>query len=77
MGEVMRAARRDALPADAIFCNGAGNFATWVHRFSPLPRTSARSSRRPRARWATACRRRSAPSALDPERTVVAFAGDG
>ena len=35
------------------------------------------TSRRPPARWATACRRRSASSALYPERTVVCFAGDG
>jgi len=24
---------REALPGDTIVCNGAGNFATWVHRF--------------------------------------------
>ncbi len=24
---------RDVLPADAIICNGAGNFASWIHRF--------------------------------------------
>ena len=23
----------EVLPADAIICNGAGNYATWVHRF--------------------------------------------
>ena len=38
---------------------------------------SARSSRRPRARWATACRPRSAPSGSIPDRMVVCFAGDG
>jgi len=26
----------DTLPADTIVCNGAGNFATWVHRFWPF-----------------------------------------
>lgn len=24
---------RDRLPADAIICNGAGNFAAWIHRY--------------------------------------------
>jgi thiamine pyrophosphate-dependent acetolactate synthase large subunit-like protein len=28
---------RDNLPADAILCNGAGNYAAWIHRFFPLP----------------------------------------
>jgi len=35
MGGVM-ATLREALPANAILCNGAGNFATWVHRFWPF-----------------------------------------
>lgn len=32
MGAVMQHLR-EVLPADTIFCNGASNFATWVHRF--------------------------------------------
>ncbi|MDE2016588.1 MAG: thiamine pyrophosphate-binding protein [Hyphomicrobiales bacterium] len=32
LGAVM-AWLRDALPADAILCNGAGNYASWIHRF--------------------------------------------
>jgi acetolactate synthase-1/2/3 large subunit len=32
MAEVM-AHLRTLLPADTIVCNGAGNFATWIHRF--------------------------------------------
>src|SRR2546421_319454 len=24
---------RDRLPADAIICNGAGNYSAWIHRF--------------------------------------------
>ena len=35
MGEVMQHLK-EVLPADTIFCNGAGNFATWVHRFWPF-----------------------------------------
>jgi len=31
-GDVM-AWLRDRLPADAIICNGAGNFASWIHRY--------------------------------------------
>ena len=60
-----------------IITNGAGNFSVWVHRFYRYPPLRHRSSRRSPARWATACRRRSALKRLDPERTVVCFAGDG
>ena len=35
MDEVM-AHLRETLPADTILCNGAGNFATWAHRFWPF-----------------------------------------
>ncbi len=35
MGAVMQHLRA-TLPADTIVCNGAGNFATWVHRFWPF-----------------------------------------
>ena len=35
MGQVMQHLK-DVLPADTIFCNGAGNFATWIHRFWPF-----------------------------------------
>ncbi len=31
-GEVM-GWLRDRLPADAVICNGAGNFASWIHRY--------------------------------------------
>ena len=58
MAEVVRDCSQH-LPADTIFTNGAGNFAGWLHRFyryHGLRHAAARSSRRPRARWATACR---------------------
>lgn len=64
------------LPADAIVCNGAGNYATWLHRFhryrhfrSQLaPTSGAMGYGVPAAIGA---------KALYPNRTVVAFAGDG
>ncbi|WP_407521166.1 thiamine pyrophosphate-binding protein [Methylobacterium oryzisoli] len=67
---------REALPADAILCNGAGNFATWVHRFWPFrafdgqlaPTSGSMGYGVPAA---VAAKR------LLPERTVVAVAGDG
>ncbi|AQH02446.1 thiamine pyrophosphate-binding protein [Burkholderia sp. KK1] len=64
------------LPADAILCNGAGNYATWLHRFfrfrqfgTQLAPTSGSMGYGTPA--AVAAKR------LYPERTVVAFAGDG
>jgi acetolactate synthase-1/2/3 large subunit len=75
MGEVM-AHLRKALPADTIFCNGAGNFSTWLHRFWPFrtygtqlaPTSGSMGYGVPAAVGAKRIR---------PERTVVAFAGDG
>jgi acetolactate synthase-1/2/3 large subunit len=65
-----------ALPRDAIVCNGAGNYAIWVHRFlrfngfgTQLAPTSGSMGYGVPA--AVGAKR------LMPERTVVAFAGDG
>ena len=75
MGAVMQHLR-DVLPANTIFCNGAGNFATWVHRFWPfttyasqLAPTSGSMGYGPPA--GVGAKR------LWPEREVVIFAGDG
>jgi acetolactate synthase-1/2/3 large subunit len=64
------------LPRDAIVCNGAGNYATWVHRFyrfegfgTQLAPTSGSMGYGVPA--AVGAKR------VFPERTVVAFAGDG
>lgn len=67
---------RGALPADAIICNGAGNFATWVHRFYRLRRFGTQLAPNSGSMGygvpaAVAAKR------LHPERTVVAFSGDG
>ena len=67
-------------PADAIITNGAGNFATWAHRFWPYagiescdksqlaPTSGAMGYGVPAAVMA---------SIVAPERTVINFAGDG
>lgn len=66
----------DHLPPDAIVCNGAGNFTTWVHRFyryrrlgSQLAPTSGSMGYGFPAAVAA--------KLIHPERTVVCFAGDG
>ena len=74
-GEVVKALR-DRLPEDAIICNGAGNYATWLHRYLRLrgrmlqlaPTSGTMGYGLPAAVLA---------KRQFPERTVVAFAGDG
>ena len=66
----------EVLPDDAIICNGAGNYATWVHRFYHFnqyatqlaPTSGSMGYGVPAAVGA---------QRLYPDRTVVAFAGDG
>jgi acetolactate synthase-1/2/3 large subunit len=73
--EVMQTLARVA-PADSIITNGAGNFATWAHRFwryaglrTQLASTSgAMGYGVPAAVAASVCA---------PERTVICVAGDG
>ena len=67
---------RDALPADTIVCNGAGNFSGWVHRYwrynswpSQLAPTNGSMGYGLPAAVAAARR--------FPERQVLAVAGDG
>jgi acetolactate synthase I/II/III large subunit len=75
MGEVMRLLR-DTLPADAILTNGAGNYAIWLHRFyryrqlgnQLAPTNGSMGYGVPAA---------IAAKLAHPERTVIAFAGDG
>ena len=64
------------LPEDAIVCNGAGNYATWVHRFYKFRRFGTQLAP------TSGSMGYGVPAAvgakrLYPERTVVAFAGDG
>jgi len=65
-----------SLPAETIFCNGAGNFAAWLHRFHHhrqlgtqlAPISGAMGYGVPAG---------IAASILHPERQVVVLAGDG
>jgi acetolactate synthase-1/2/3 large subunit len=67
---------RESLPADAILANGAGNYASWLHRFYMYrgyptllgPTSGAMGYGVPAA---------IAAKLLYPSRTVVACAGDG
>jgi len=69
-------ALRELAPTDTILTNGAGNFATWAHRFwryGPMrtqlaPTSGAMGYGIPAAVAASICH---------PDRTVVCFAGDG
>ena len=67
---------RDTLPQDTIICNGAGNFSIWVHRFWRYRRYGTQlapiSGSMGYGVPAAICMKR-----LVPQRTVVAFAGDG
>ena len=75
MGQVMEHLRA-VLPEDTVFCNGAGNFATWVHRFWPFrgwgtqgaPTSGSMGYGLPAG---------VAAKQVFPEREVVVFAGDG
>jgi acetolactate synthase I/II/III large subunit len=67
---------RERLPADAVICNGAGNFSIWIHRYyrfrafgSQLAPTSGSMGYGVPA--VVMAKRQ------HPERIVVAFAGDG
>jgi acetolactate synthase-1/2/3 large subunit len=66
----------ERLPEDAIICNGAGNYAVWVHRFwryrrfrtELAPTSGSMGYGLPAA---------VAAKHLHPNRPVIAFAGDG
>jgi len=65
-----------ALPRDTIITNGAGNYATWAHRFWRY------GAMRTQLAPTSGAMGYAVPSAVGakivaPERTVVAFAGDG
>jgi acetolactate synthase I/II/III large subunit len=75
LGEVV-AALREKLPPDAVICNGAGNFSVWVHRYARYRRYGTQLAP------ISGSMGYGVPAAigmarLEPERTVIAFAGDG
>ena len=75
LGEIV-AGLRDRLPADAVICNGAGNFSIWVHRYTRYRRYGTELAP------ISGSMGYGVPAAigmqrLAPERMVIAFAGDG
>jgi acetolactate synthase-1/2/3 large subunit len=75
LGEII-VALRDKIPADAVICNGAGNFSVWVHRYARYRRYGSELAP------ISGSMGYGVPAAigmkrLAPERTVIAFAGDG
>jgi len=75
MGPIM-AWIEENTPEDTIFTNGAGNYATWVHRFHRFRRFATQAAPTSGSMGyglpaAVAAKR------LFPEREVVCFAGDG
>jgi acetolactate synthase-1/2/3 large subunit len=69
-------ALRERLPDDAIFTNGAGNFATWLHRFNRFRRLGTQAAP------TSGSMGYGVPAAIAaklrfPDRPVVAFSGDG
>lgn len=75
MGEVMRHIR-ETLPEGATLCNGAGNYATWVHRFYPYP--DLLSQLAPTSGAMGYGLPAAVAAALEcPDRRVLCFGGDG
>ncbi|QTK80985.1 thiamine pyrophosphate-binding protein [Agrobacterium tumefaciens] len=64
------------VPEDAIFTNGAGNYATWVHRFHRFRRFSTQSAPTSGS-MGYGLPAAVAAKHLFPEREVICFAGDG
>ncbi|MBC6983589.1 thiamine pyrophosphate-binding protein [Caulobacter sp. 17J80-11] len=66
----------EVLPKDAIICNGAGNFAAWLHRF--IRHRSFRTQLAPTSgAMGYGFPAAIAAKLVHPERDVVCFAGDG
>ncbi|TMJ99094.1 MAG: thiamine pyrophosphate-binding protein [Alphaproteobacteria bacterium] len=75
LGEII-VGLREKLPPDAVICNGAGNFSIWVHRYARYRRYGTQLAP------ISGSMGYGVPAAigmkrLAPERTVIAFAGDG
>jgi acetolactate synthase I/II/III large subunit len=75
LGEII-VALREKIPADAVICNGAGNFSVWVHRYARYRRYGTQLAP------ISGSMGYGVPAAVGmkriaPERMVIAFAGDG
>lgn len=75
LGEII-VGLRTRLPPDTVVCNGAGNFSVWVHRYTRYRRYGTELAP------ISGSMGYGVPAAigmkrLAPERTVIAFAGDG
>jgi len=66
----------ERLPEDAILCNGAGNYTTWLHRFFRYKRFGTQLAPTSGA-MGYGFPASIAAKLRHPDRTVVAFAGDG
>ena len=67
---------RETLPRDAILCNGAGNYAAWIHRFFRF-RDHAGHIAPTSASMGYGVPAAVAMKRLWPERTVISLNGDG
>jgi acetolactate synthase-1/2/3 large subunit len=79
MAEVVKTMQRLA-PADAVWCNGAGNFSTWLHRYLRYPglQHHGRSQLAPTSgAMGYGLPAAVAAALLCPDRTVVNLTGDG
>jgi acetolactate synthase-1/2/3 large subunit len=75
LGAVMEHLRA-TLPDDAIICNGAGNYAIWVHRFYQYRRRGTQLAPTS-GTMGYGLPAAIAAKLVHPERVVVDFAGDG
>ncbi len=75
MGPIMQWIEEN-VPDDAIFTNGAGNYATWVHRFHRFRRYNTQSAPTSGS-MGYGLPAAVAAKQLFPEREVICFAGDG
>jgi acetolactate synthase-1/2/3 large subunit len=75
MGPIMRYLE-SVLPDDAILTNGAGNYATWIHRFHRFRRYGTQAAPTSGS-MGYGMPGAVAAKDLHPDRDVIAFAGDG
>ena len=75
MGPIMTYLEK-ALPDDAVICNGAGNFATWMHRFHRFRRNNTQAAPTSGS-MGYGLPAGVAAKHLFPEREVIVWAGDG